>query len=197
MENIELKNKFLTLCRENILRSGREDFLDWLENQTDFFTAPASTKFHGNYAGGLLEHSLNVYQAFQKLRSAFPDVEVTEETAVIITLLHDVCKANYYKASTRNVKNEATGKWEKVPCYVTDDQFPIGHGEKSVILIMKCMDLTEDEIMAIRWHMSAFDSAAKGGDYGLSKAYEMCPVALLLHLADMAASYLMEERNVN
>ena len=197
MVNVELKNEFLTICRDKITRDGLEDLLDWLEIESDFFTAPASTKFHGNHAGGLLEHSLNVYRAFQKLRGAFPEVEATDETIAIITLFHDICKANHYKESVRNVKNEATGKWEKVPFYTTDDQFPIGHGEKSVILILKCMDLTEDEIMAIRWHMSAFDSAAKGGDYGLSKAYEMCPVALLLHLADMAASYLMEERNVN
>ena len=189
-----LKDDFLALCREKIKRDGINELLEWLENDSDFFTAPASTRFHGNHHGGLLEHSMNVYNALCSLSGLYPELQIPEETIAIVALFHDICKANYYKSDTRNVKNDA-GKWEKVPCYTTDDQFPIGHGEKSVILILKCMDLTTDEIMAIRWHMAGYDAAVKGGDQGISKAYEICPVAVLLHLADMLATYLMEKRN--
>lgn len=142
--------------------------LAWIET-TDFYYAPASTRFHGNHEGGLLEHSLNVY---------------------------DALKANYYAVGTKNVKDEATGQWHKEPFYKAEDQFPVGHGEKSVIILLRHMKLTDEEIYAIRWHMSGFDSAVKGGDFGCSKAYDSCPFAVLLHLADMEATYLMEERSV-
>lgn len=189
-----MRDKFMQICQHHIRCSGITDLLRYMELETDFFSAPASTKYHGNYKGGLLEHSLNVYEALQKIASLFSDIVISAETIAIVALFHDLCKANYYTVSTRNVKDEATGKWSKVPFYTTDDQFPIGHGEKSVILLLRYIELTDDEIYAIRWHMSAFDNAAKGGDYGLSKAYEKCPLAVMLHLADMMASYLMESR---
>jgi len=194
MVNIESRKKeFLDICKKYIKRPGIDAFLNWLENETDFFVAPASTRFHGSYKGGLLDHSLNVYYAFKNDIKQVYNIPISDETIAIITLFHDTCKANLYAVSTRNVKNES-GVWEKVPYYTTDDQFPIGHGEKSVIQIMKYMQLTDDEIVAIRWHMSGFDSAAKGGDYGLSSAYNKYPIAVMLHLSDMVATYLMEER---
>lgn len=189
-----MRDRFMQICQKQIKRDGIVDLLRYVDLETDFFTAPASTKYHGNYKGGLLEHSINVYDALKKIVTLFPEIEISEESIAISALFHDLCKANYYVESTRNVKDDATGKWSKVPYFTTDDQFPIGHGEKSVILLMKYMKLTDDEIYAIRWHMSAFDSAAKGGDYGLSKAYEKSPFAVMLHLADMMASYLIESR---
>lgn len=108
----------------------------------------------------------------------------------------NLCKVNYYAVGTKNVKDEATGQWHKEPFYKAEDQFPVGHGEKSVIILLRHMKLTDEEIYAIRWHMSGFDSAVKGGDFGCSKAYDSCPFAVLLHLADMEATYLMEERSV-
>lgn len=196
MQNIDLKAKFITICREKINRDGLDSLLDWLENESDFFVAPASTRFHGNHKYGLLEHSLNVYYALNELVKQFPHLDISEETIAVAALFHDLCKANYYVVSTKNVKDETTGVWHKEPFYKTDDQYPVGHGEKSVIILMKHMQLTDDEIYAIRWHMGGFDSAVKGGDFGSGKAYEICPFAVLLHLADMIASYLMEEHSV-
>lgn len=189
---MDMRQHYIDICTSKIKREGLDELLQWLD-ESDFYTAPASTRFHGNYVCGLLEHSLNVYEALKQLVSLY-QLDVSEESVAIAALFHDLCKANYYTVSARNVKDESTGRWTKVPYYTTNDQFPIGHGEKSVIILQKYMKLTDDEIYAIRWHMSGFDSAAKGGDYGLSKAYEMSPLAVLLHLADMAATYLMEER---
>lgn len=189
----QYKEQFITICRTHIKRAGIDNLLEYLEH-TDFFIAPASTRFHGNYACGLVEHSLNVYHAAKCLVKQHNMVNISEETIAIAALFHDLCKADYYVASTRNVKDEATGVWRKEPCYKTDDQYPLGHGEKSVIILMKYLDLTDDEIYAIRFHMGGFDSAVKGGDSSMSKAYEMCPFAVILHLADMTATYLMEER---
>lgn len=144
---------------------------------------------------GLLEHSLNVYKALKKLVKQHEEVEVSDETLAISALFHDICKANLYVVGSRNVKDEQTGQWHKEAIYKHDDQFPVGHGEKSVIILLRHMALTDDEIYAIRFHMGGFDSAVKGGDGSISKAYELCPLAVLLHLADMTASYLMEDHN--
>ena len=112
-------------------------------------------------------------------------------------MFHDLTKVNYYTISSRNVKDEATGTWHKEPFYKVDDRLPLGHGEKSVIILQSFIKLTRDEIFAIRWHMGGFDSAAKGGDYGLSGAFEMCPLAVMTHLADMEATYLSERKATN
>ena len=191
----QLKETFITLCRDNIKRDGLDSLLDWMERESDFYEAPASTRFHGNYQYGLVEHSLNVYNALLELTKQ-SQLNVSIETLTIASLFHDLCKANYYVLGTRNVKDEETGVWRKEPFYKSEDQYPIGHGEKSVILLMKHMRLTDDEIYAIRWHMGGFDNAVKGGDYASGKAYKICPLAVLLHVADMVASYLMEGRNV-
>lgn len=169
-------------------RKGMDKLLAWLES-TDFFTTPASTRFHGAYEGGLLEHSMNVYNAFQKL---FPDEEDPASVA-ICTLLHDLCKANFYAVEYRNKKN-SRGEWEKVPVYVVEDQFPYGHGEKSVYLIEHFVRLKKEEAFAIRWHMGGFDDAVRGGSYAMGNAFEKFPLAVKLHMADMYASYLIEAR---
>ena len=192
MVNQKLKDQFITLCRSEIHRNGIEELLLYLE-QTDFYTAPASTRFHGNYSGGLVEHSLNVYKATKQLANQHQELNISAESIAIAALFHDLCKANLYVLSTKNVKDDTTGIWRKEPFYKTDDKYPLGHGEKSVIILMKYMQLTDDEIYAIRFHMGGFDSAVKGGDGSMSKAFEICPFAVLLHLADMTATYLMEE----
>ncbi len=163
----------------------------WLE-RSDFYTAPASTRFHGNYKGGLLEHSMNVYDTLSGIVSRYPEMHITPETVAVTALFHDICKANFYVTSTRNVKDEATGQWHKEPFYKTDDRLPLGHGEKSVIILQSFIKLTRDEIYAIRWHMGSWDSAAKGGDPSISKAFEICPLAVMTHMADMEATYLIE-----
>lgn len=185
------KNDFLEAFMQ-IKRPGADKLLAWLE-KTDFFEAPASTRFHGAYEGGLCEHSLNVYQRLRSLLDTVPGApEVSDESCAICALLHDLCKANFYKLGTRNVKNETTGKWEKAPFYTVEDQFPYGHGEKSVFLIERFMKLRTEEAVSIRWHMGGFDDAARGGSFAISEAYDHYPLAMLLHMADMLASHIDE-----
>lgn len=173
-----MKEKFLTLCRENIHREGIDKLLAWLE-KSDFFTAPASTRFHGAHEGGLVEHSLNVYE---QLVNGNPT-----ETTAIVSLLHDLCKTDYYTVSTRNVKEN--GVWVQKPYYTVDDKFPYGHGEKSVFMIERFMRLTNEEAFAIRFHMGEYNDPNTG------KAFEKYPLALLLHQADERATFMMEVRN--
>ena len=171
--------------------AGMEDLMAWLE-RSDFYTAPASTRFHGNYTGGLLEHSLNVYDKLSGFVARYPELEISPETVAVTALFHDLTKVNYYTVSSRNVKDDVTGAWHKEPFYKTEDRLPLGHGEKSVIILQSFIKLTRDEIVAIRWHMGSFDCAVKGGDYGMGNAFETYPLAVMTHLADMEATYLVE-----
>ena len=181
---------FCSLLSSQVQRHGMDKLLEWLAG-TDFFRAPASTRFHGACEQGLVMHSLNVYQAFM---DRFYEEGVDNlESVTLCTLLHDLCKANYYKAGTRNVKNEATGQWEKVPTFNVEDQVPYGHGEKSVFLIERFVRLRPAEAVAIRWHMGGFDDAARGGSWAISQAYDAYPLAVKLHMADLTATYLMEK----
>lgn len=186
----QYKEEFVQLWNTHVTRPGSQKLLQWLEG-TDFFTAPASTRFHGACECGLVMHSLNVYHA---LRDNYFDPEQdSEESFAIVALLHDLCKANFYKAGTRNVKNEQTGQWEKVPSYSVEDRFPYGHGEKSVFLIERFIRLKTAEAVAIRWHMGGFDEAARGGSFAVSQAYDEYPLAVKLHISDLQATYLMEK----
>ncbi len=185
----EYKQRFYDIFNTHIKREGSERLLAWLE-KTDFFTAPASTKFHCACEHGLLMHSVNVYEV---LRAKYFTDNSNEESFAITALLHDVCKAQFYKTSTRNVKNEDTGKWEKVPFYMVEDIFPYGHGEKSVFLIERFIRLKLDEAMAIRWHMGGFDDSVKGGSFAISLAYDKYDLAVKLHLSDLEATYLLEK----
>ena len=191
---------FTDIFNQKIKREGSKELLKWLEEKTDFFTAPASTKYHCAHEGGLLEHSLNVYKFYRqemaqraKLFSGTQIDKNTEESIAICALLHDICKVNYYVVDHKNQKN-AKGEWEKVPYYKVNDQFPYGHGEKSVWLIERFMRLNVEETIAIRWHMGGFDDAVKGGSFALSKAYEDYPSALLLHIADMKANFMLDTK---
>jgi len=182
------KEDYIEAFSQNIHREGSEALLAWMQT-TDFFTAPASTRFHGACEGGLVMHSLNVYEVL--CRRFFTEGENPESYA-ICGLLHDLCKANFYKAGFRNVKNDETGVWEKVPSYQVADAFPYGHGEKSVYLIERFLRLKPAEAMAIRWHMGGFDDSARGGSFAISEAYRAYPLAVKLHLADLEATYLVE-----
>ena len=181
------KEEFLQIYNEYVKRQGSQEFLDWLL-KTDFFTAPASTKYHGACEGGLLLHSLNVYKTLRE--RYFEEGKDSEESFAICALLHDLCKAQFYKVSSRNVKNEKTGQWEKVPYYAIDDQCSYGHGEKSVFLIERKMHLKIDEAMAIRWHMGEFGDKNSNT---ISQAYDKYPLAVKLHLADLESTFLREK----
>ncbi|MGN0553130.1 MAG: HD domain-containing protein [Oscillospiraceae bacterium] len=190
--NNELKEEFLKIYNDNIKRDGADSFLNYLV-KTDFFVAPASTRFHGSHEGGLLEHSLNVYHCLKDYLSRERAKQVynmnySEETIALCALLHDVCKVNFYKTDYRNAKNER-GEWEKVPYYTIDDTLPYGHGEKSVYIISGFMRLTREEAFAIRYHMGFSGVEDKNS---IGKAFEMFPLAFALSVADMEASYYLE-----
>lgn len=187
---MDYREEFIRIYQENVHREGSQALLDWIST-TDFFTAPASTKFHCACEGGLVQHSVKVYNTLME-RYFEPNAGDTAESFALCALLHDLCKAQFYKVSTRNVKNEQ-GVWEQVPFYMVEDQFPYGHGEKSVFLIERFVRLKPSEAMAIRWHMGGFDDSAKGGSFAISVAYEKYPLAVKLHLADLESTYLREK----
>ena len=187
---MDYKQKFIEYYQANIHREGADRLLEWLQT-TDFFTAPASTRYHCACPAGLVMHSINVYEVMME-KHFDPETDSAESFA-LCALLHDVCKAQFYKIGTRNVKNEKTGQWEKVPYYTIEDAFPYGHGEKSVFLIERFVRLKPAEATAIRWHMGGFDDAARGGNFSISVAYDKYPIAVKLHLADLEATYLREK----
>lgn len=182
----ETKGLFVKAVRKHIKRDGMENLLAWLE-ASDFFQAPASTRFHGSEPGGLATHSYNVWVQLRKLNKCYA-AELDEESMAITALFHDLCKVNYYRQTTRNVKNEQTGQWEKVPYYTKDENFHFGgHGSKSMFLVMNFMKLTPEEAAAINCHMGPWDYQ----DYGNpGDVFEDSMLAWLLHVADEAATYI-------
>ena len=188
------KEEFIEVFRENITRPGAEALLDYLMNKSDFFTAPASAKYHGAYAGGLCEHSLNVYHCLRDYlsRERVTDLyglEYSEESIALVALLHDVCKTGCYKPGTRNVKGP-DGKWTQVPTFFFEDPLPYGHGEKSVYIVNGYLRLTREEAMAIRWHMG-FSGTEDNRLVG--NAFVKYPLAFALSVADMEATYFLEQ----
>ena len=185
----KMKEKFIQLLRKTN-REGIEDLINFIEEKTDFFTAPASTRFHGSHEGGLLEHSMKVYEILDyKIKNNVIDLHVPEDTIIIVSLLHDICKANFYKVDYRNAKN-ARGEWEKVPYYTIDDTIPYGHGEKSVMMLTEYIKLTSEEKYSIRWHMGF--SEPKEVYSSLGAAYKKYPLALLVNEADLEATYFYD-----
>ncbi len=189
-----LKDKFVDIYKTNITRPGADRLLDYLlSDSSDFFTAPASTRYHGAYEGGLCEHSINVYECMknylerERVKEVY-NLEYSDETIALVALLHDICKVNLYRISYRNAKNEM-GVWEKVPYFEYHDTLPYGHGEKSVYIISGFMRLTREEAFAIRWHMG-FSGEENKNTIGL--ALEMHPLALIANIADMEATFLIE-----
>ncbi len=192
---MSLKEQFITIFNENIKREGADKLLNYLQT-SDFFTAPASTRYHCAYAGGLCEHSINVYKRLLKnvqneYGEQFEKV-ISKESIAICALLHDLCKIDFYKTDFRNVKENGT--WVQKEYYVKNELLPYGHGEKSVYIINGFIRLTREEAMAINWHMGGFDSRCKGGDNSISEAFALYPLILLLHLSDLQATYIDEKR---
>ena len=179
-----MKEEFIELLKSTN-REGMDNLLAFLE-KSDFYVAPASTRFHGNYEGGLLEHSMKVYEIFkEKIKNS--GLNTPEDTVKIAALLHDICKTNFYKVDFRNAKN-ALGVWEKVPYYTIEDTIPYGHGEKSVMMITEYIKLTVEEKYAIRWHMGL--SEPKEQYTTIGNAFTRYPLALMLFEADLEATYL-------
>ena len=188
------REEFIAVYQENIQRRGADRLLEWLDSDaSDFFTAPSSTRFHGAYEGGLVEHSLNVYECLKDYLNRprtkeLYGMDYTPETIAVTALLHDICKVGFYAVDYRNAKNEQ-GVWEKVPYYTVRDTLPYGHGEKSVYMIQSFMRLTRDEAFAIRYHMGFSGNEDKNS---VGRALEMVPLALAVNVADMEATYYLE-----
>ena len=197
-----------------VQRPGMDRLLNYIRN-SDFYTAPASTKYHLSCEGGLLQHSLNVLDALQGMMIKENDgqnedgtprikyhyavagqfvVTIPEESLIIIALLHDICKTHFYAVSTRNAKNEQTGQWEKVPYYTVKDRMPLGHGAKSAMLVKEYINLSSPELYAIWWHMGFSDTSDAAT---LGQAIEKYPIIWALHNADMMASKFMEGEKDN
>lgn len=170
-------------------RTGIEAVLNWLEHATDFFTAPASTRFHGSYEGGLLEHSINTYNALKVLNETeLTDKHLLKDTVAIIALLHDICKANTYKVVDRWRKDK-NNKWEQYKTYEFNEDEPLGHGEKSIFILQRLgLQMTEQEVYMIRWHMGGFDESK----LPLQSAMKKCPEIALIHAADLIATHIIE-----
>ena len=183
-----MEEQFIELLRST-KREGIENLIDFLK-KSDFFKAPASTRFHGSYEKGLMEHSMKVYEILKhKVETSFVPINIPQESLIIIALLHDICKTNFYKVDYRNAKN-ALGVWEKVPYYAVEDTIPYGHGEKSVMMITEYIKLTPEEKYAIRWHMGYTEPKEQYNTIGL--AFTKYPIALLTHEADLEATYFFD-----
>ncbi len=189
------RERFIQIYKQYINRPGSDKLLDFLlSKNSDFFEAPASTRYHLNYEGGLVEHSLNVYDCLKdylsrdRVKNTY-NLSFSEESIAIVALLHDMCKINVYKKGTRNVKEN--GQWVQVPTYEFEDKLPYGHGEKSVYMISGYMKLTREEAFAIRYHMG-FSGEEPVRNVGA--AFEMFPLAFALSTADMEATYYIESK---
>ncbi len=203
---------------ESLLKSTNRDGIDKLIEfirKSDFYTAPASTRFHNCHEGGLLEHSLNVYDClYNKVKSTdvfkkalsdsakeFWDTDEFEKTIVIVALLHDLCKMFMYEVEMKNKKiysdhgskkdNQGRYDWESVPGYTVNDRVPYGHGEKSVMMIEQFITLTKEERFAIRWHMGFTEPKENWNT--LNAAIRMYPLILAVHEADLEATYMLEK----
>ena len=189
-----------------VKRPGMDKMLEYIQ-KSDFYKAPASTKYHLACPGGLLQHSLNVLDALRGLlswrsdgnweyRAAGKVVDtIPDDSVIMMALLHDICKTHFYGTSTRNVKNETTGRWEKVPFYTVNDMMPLGHGPKSAMIIKQYTTLTSQEMYAI-WHHMGMNGNYEN-DNAVGKSIEMYPAVLALQTADMMASRFMEGEKEN
>ena len=190
------KDEFLKIYDAYIRREGAKELRNYLL-RSDFFTAPASTRYHCAYEGGLCDHSVYTYlRLLQNVQIEYGEKwesSVSHETVAICGLLHDLCKIDYYKQDFRNVKEN--GEWVRKPYFTRDEVLPFGHGEKSVYIVSSFMHLSREEAMAINWHMGGFDMRVKGGDFSISDAYRIFPLAVLLHVSDLTATYIDEKRS--
>ncbi len=190
-----MKEEFIEIYKKYIKRPGASDLLNYLlSSKSDFFEAPASTRYHLSRSKGLLEHSLNVYKCLEaylnrpRVKELYK-LNVSDESIAIVALLHDLCKVNVYNKTMRNKKDES-GKWVQVPSYEYSDSLPYGHGEKSVYIISGFMKLSRDEAFAIRYHMGFSDTE---NIRNVGEAFSRFPLAFALSTADMEATYFLED----
>jgi len=191
-----LKTKFIDLVK-TINRDGILELLKWIESKSDFFETTCSTKYHNNFYGGLVDHSVKVYELFKEKcdywRNKNLDIFLPDDDSIKIqALFHDICKSNFYTQGSRNVKNETTGKWEKKPIWETNDKFPVmGHGLKSVIMLQNFIKLKDYEIYSISSHMGVPDNYRDSNSF--HKSLELYPFIILLHTSDFESSVLLEK----
>lgn len=185
----DLQEEFINLVTQNIHREGIEDLMQWL-CQTDFFKAPASTRYHGCYEGGLAQHSLNVYAQLTKLCKWY-ECEASTESIAIVALFHDLCKVGCYKTEMR-WRKDANNRWEQYPTWKFEEDYCFGgHGAKSVYLIQNFMKLTPEEAAAINAHMGSWDATTYSNP---TSVYQRNKLAWLLHVADEAADFIVENK---
>lgn len=185
---MDTKSEFLRLARLYIDRDGIEDLLEWLET-TDFFTCPASTRYHGAFEGGLVLHSLNVFTQLKGLCQHFK-CDATPCNVAIVSLFHDLCKIGTYKVEQK-WRKDVNNKWESYNAYVRKEDFKFGgHGSKSVYLVQHFMKLDPEEAAAINCHMGQWEATQYGNP---SEVYEENRLAWLLHVADEAATYINDK----
>lgn len=195
----DFKKRFKKAVAETITRDGIDNLMDWLENETNFFSSPASTRYHGSYEGGLVEHSLNVFNQLlfemdTMVGKGWEDI-YSMETVAIVALFHDLCKVGQYR-ETEKWRKDADGQWESYLAYEYDpDQLTMGHGAKSNYLLQRFIQLTPVEAQAIFWHMGAYDISPYANLNGCGAAFETNSLAFLIHRADMAATYVVENEN--
>ena len=189
------KERFIEIYQAHIRRPGSQRLLEYLQSPaSDFFEAPASTRFHGAYKGGLVDHSLNVYDCLndylsrERVKRVYGLDQISDETIAVVALLHDLCKINVYHPGKRNVK--INGEWQSVDTFEYHDALPYGHGEKSVYMITGFMRLTRDESFAIRYHMGF--SSEYDDPRSIGYTFEHFPLAFALSTADMEATYFLE-----
>ena len=192
--NTDIKSQILTTLRQDVGgREGLENLLFYLESGTDFFTAPSSTLFHGNIFGGLAEHSWNVYTLLKEKVARF-EVKATPATVAICGLLHDINKSLFYKRGKKWVKDN--GQWLEKEIWMVDDKFSAGHGEKSVFLLQNFIKLTQEEMLAIRWHMASYEPGIHfnyPSGFPFRQACKEYPLVTILGTADLEATHLLEE----
>lgn len=194
------QSEFESIARAHIKRYGIDDLLNYLA-VSDFYESPASTKYHGAYAHGLVMHSINVFNAMVDFMTSiiYRDADylnrnpTTMESIAIVSLFHDLCKVDKYRLTQKNMKDPDTGEWYQADVYIyNQEQFRLGHGAASVYTIQKYLKLTDEEAQAIYWHMGAFDISQYSSVYDLGDTYNRNVLAFSLHMADMIATYVDE-----
>lgn len=190
-QQIQQNRKDFLNILENTQSTIPTSLINFLDNESDFWRAPASTRYHESYEGGLVEHSLKVYERLLHLNYQHM-LNLEEESMAKAALFHDICKANFYRKTTRNRRME-DGQWRRITTYEVEDQLPMGHGEKSVAVLQKHqLPLTEEEMLAIRWHMGGFTEGIDsfGTGQALSNAMAGYTLVPALHIADMMSVWL-------
>lgn len=202
VEKIENNKKEFINLLKSTNREGIDKLIEWLSNKSDFFNAPSSTIYHGNYPGGLCQHSLNVYYAAKSFYNTYKELSlpsknvdnIPEDSIIISALLHDLCKANFYTPVEKFTKDE-NGAWIKYYSYKIDEKCPLGHEPKSVFIAQTFIKLTGEELCAIMWHMAMSDVGHWLSNYqkpSMQTSFEKIPLSVLIAQSDFFASYCME-----